>query len=269
MIENQKNIPEWMKTTEEYVPLEDRDSFLKKTEKQICKLLAKIKAQTARQRKFEISAGLGLFALFLTVMLTVLAKNLSFVFLLLCAMLILTAFYDAKGIRAILAETVTGITFAILFTLPAALCGNLLAMQTIVLKTAVTVMAVALLNHTLRWNQICASISRIKFLDTFLFVFDLMIHDLVILGRICAQLLEAMKLRSIGKNRDKKKGMGGILGVTYLKSRQMADETYCAMQCRGFDGSYYYYTKHKRTLWDVLLGILCVLEVFCYIRLAQ
>lgn len=255
-----------MKETEAYIPLKDNPSFLEKTSKQLCRLLAKIKRQTAQRRKREVSAALALLLLFVTVFLTVLAQNRSFPFLLLSVMLVFTACYDGACIRAILSQTFAGAAFAMLFTLPAALCGNPHPMQTITLKTAVTVMAVALVNHTLYWNQICASISRIPLMDTFLFVFDLTIRYLVSLGRICEQLLEALRLRSVGRNADKKTGMGGILGVTYLKSRRMAQETYQAMQCRGYDGKYCYFTKHKWNGYDILLlGMLAVELVFFFL----
>lgn len=261
MTENQIELPEWMKETEEYVPLKDDSSFVEKTSKQMYRLLAKIKGQTTWPQEREISAAITLFGLLLTVFLTVIARNRAFPFLVFCVMLVLTAGYDGKRIRAILSETLLGIFFALLFTLPAAMGGEIDTMYRMTQKTAVTVMAVALVNHILHWNRICASISRLPFLDTFLFVFDLTIRYLVILGRICKQLLEAFTLRSIGRNTDKKAGIGGILGVTYLKSMRMAQETHQAMQCRGYDEKYRYYTKHKWSGYDVFLVGLLVLEV--------
>ena len=36
----------------------------------------------------------------------------------------------------------------------------------------------------------------------------------------------------------KGRALSGVLGVTFLKSREMADEMYGAMACRGFEGEY-------------------------------
>lgn len=265
----QVEIPEWMMQEEVYVPCRDKDSFSKKTSGQILKVLGKIKMQTVRRGKWEISAGIGLLLLFVTVVLTVTARDMRFLAVVFGVMLVMLAFFDGTSIRGILAETFCGVTFAFIFTLPAALVGNVHTMQTITAKTAVTVMAVALLNHRVRWNQICASLSRLHLPDTLLFVFDMTVKYLVVLGRICKNLLDALALRSIGKNQNKRKVTGGILGVTYLKSQHMAEETYLAMHCRGYDGTYHYYTEHKINVLDVLLIFLLVGEIVLYICIGQ
>ncbi len=264
-MKKQTKIPEWMMQTEVYVPPRDKDSFQKKTSGQLLKLLAKIKMQTIRRRKKEISAGTGLLLLFVTIELTVSARSLRFPVTVLGILVVLLAAFPAEDIRQILAETFVGVGFAVVFTLPAALFGNVYSMQVISLKTAVTVMAAAMLNHIVRWNEICASLSRWHLPDTFLFVFDMTVKYLVVLGRICKELLESLTLRSVGKNPDKKKAAGGIIGVTYLKSHHMAEETYLAMHCRGYDGTYRYYVKHRKNRWDLLLYSLIAAEILLYV----
>ena len=180
-------------------------------------------------------------------------------------MIVLLAAFSGKDIRQILAETLTGVGFSLVFTLPAALLGNVYSMQVITTKTAVTVMAVAMLNHAVRWNKICASLSRCHLPDTFLFVFDMTVKYLVVLGRSCKELLDALTLRSVGKNPDKKRAAGGILAVTYLRSQRMAEETYLAMLCRGYDGTYCYYMRHKKNRWDLLPVGLLAAEIVLYI----
>lgn len=262
---NDIEIPDWLSTEQQYTPIHDKNSFQEKTSKQVLKLLARIKQHTVKSSKTEVSAGLAIILLLFTVVLTVSARNLSFVILLLAVMIVILAFFKSNDIRSILTQTAVGVGFAILFTLPAVVFGNTKTMQIIVIKTAVTVMAVAMLNHTIRWNRISASFARIHIADTFLFVLDMMMKYLVLLGRVCSQLLEALKLRSIGKNNNKGKATGGVLGVTYLKADNMVQQTYQAMQCRGYDGKYHYYSKHKLNWLDILIVILMVLELILYI----
>ena len=226
-----------MTQTEDYVPSRDKDS----------------------------SAGISLLLLFVTVLLTVCAHGLRFPVTVLGLMIVLLAAFSGKDIRQILAETLTGVGFSLVFTLPAALLGNVYSMQVITTKTAVTVMAVAMINHAVRWNKICASLSRCHLPDTFLFVFDMTVKYLVVLGRSCKELLDALTLRSVGKNPDKKRAAGGILAVTYLRSQRMAEETYLAMHCRGYDGTYRYYMKHKKNRWDLLPVGLLAAEIVLYI----
>lgn len=257
----QIEIPEWMMQEESYMPLRDKNAFMKKSSGQILKILAKIKMQTALQGKKEISAGLGLLLMLTTVVLTVSAENLLLPGVLLGGMVVVLAFLDGVAIKSILKEVLAGMLFAVLFTLPAAWFGNFLILERMVLKTAVTVMAVALLNHKVRWNRMSMSLHRLHIPDTLLFVFDMMIKYLVVLGRVCGELMDALRLRSIGKNEQKGQSAAGVLGITYLKSQHMAEETYLAMHCRGFDGTYHYYGRHTFQVSDMILLLLLVLEI--------
>ena len=60
----------------------------------------------------------------------------------------------------------------------------------------------------------------------------------VILGNIIHNLFTAMQLRSVGKNNKKYQSIGGIMGVTFIRSAEMSREMYEAMQCRGFTDDY-------------------------------
>ena len=80
-----------------------------------------------------------------------------------------------------------------------------------------------------------------------------MIRFLVILGRYMSRILEAVTLRRVGEENWKNAASGGILGLTYLKSQQMADHTAEAMACRCFDGDYRTFHRRKFTSHDLLL----------------
>lgn len=97
-----------MTQTEDYVPSRDKDSFQKKTSGQLLKLLARIRMQTVRRKEKEISAGISLLLLFVTVFLTVCAHGLRFPVTVLGLMIVLLAAFSGKDIRQILAETLTG-----------------------------------------------------------------------------------------------------------------------------------------------------------------
>ena len=66
------------------------------------------------------------------------------------------------------------------------------------------------------------------------------------LGEICAAILTSVRLRSVGKNPQKAKALSGVLGISFLKSGEMAEEMHAAMCCRGFTGEYK--KKQKYTL---------------------
>ena len=59
-------------------------------------------------------------------------------------------------------------------------------------------------------------------------------------------ILTSVRLRSVGKNPQKAKALSGVLGISFLKSGEMAEEMHAAMCCRGFTGEYK--KKQKYTL---------------------
>ncbi len=63
----------------------------------------------------------------------------------------------------------------------------------------------------------------------------------------------------MGKNKKKQAAMSGVLAVTFLRSREMAEETYQAMVLRGFEGEYQKKKSKafcKRDLFRLLILIL-------------
>ena len=52
------------------------------------------------------------------------------------------------------------------------------------------------------------------------------------------EILTSLRLRSVGQNRKKSTVLFWDIGDSFLKSREMAEEMYAAMCCRGFVGEY-------------------------------
>ena len=72
----------------------------------------------------------------------------------------------------------------------------------------------------------------------FIFTLDITLKYISVLGEICAAILTSVRLRSVGKNPQKAKALSGVLGISFLKSGEMAEEMHAAMCCRGFTGEY-------------------------------
>ena len=95
------------------------------------------------------------------------------------------------------------------------------------------------------------------------FIFDTTLRYIVLLGETAQQILYALKIRSIGKNNNKSKAFGGVMGVVFQKSRKMSEEMYQAMCCRCFTGAYSNLKKQEITFIDYFLFIIGV--VYCYL----
>jgi cobalt/nickel transport system permease protein len=64
----------------------------------------------------------------------------------------------------------------------------------------------------------------------------------------------ALKLRSVGRNAGKTASISGIAGTLFLKSKEMAEEMYAAMECRGFTGEYRAAGGWRLGFRDIALG---------------
>ena len=102
----------------------------------------------------------------------------------------------------------------------------------------------------------------------FIFTLDITLKYISVLGEICVEILRSVSLRSVGKNPDKAKSFSGILGITFLKSSEMAEEMYASMCCRGFTGEYSIGQKYKIRVTDIfyiLVTVGCV-GLFFYLN---
>ena len=118
------------------------------------------------------------------------------------------------------------------------------------------------------WNKLTASLRAFHIPDIFIFTLDITLKYIAVLGEICMEILTSLRLRSIGQNKKKAKAFSGILGISFLKSREMADEMYAAMCCRGFVGEYKTGRKYTFQKQDIfyILSMIAVVGLFVYLE---
>ena len=97
---------------------------------------------------------------------------------------------------------------------------------------------------------------------------ELALKSIVTLGKVATEVLCALDLRSVGKNRSKGTSMGGVGGVTFLKANEAARTTADAMRCRGFGGEYQAAPRgaHKPIDLAWLLALVAVGVLFAYLQ---
>ena len=244
----------WMKEEERYEPRADRNRFFMQTAKTIMGILARIRMQNKEKRRGPaLSAGARILLLLVLLILTAFSKNAGFALAMIMAELMMLACCPAKDVKRILTAVFGILLFTILITLPAYFMGSEKTIVVLPVKVCCSVLGVELMNLGLKWNELTWTMHRLHVPDLFLLVWEMTMKFLLLLGRMNEQLLLALKVRSIGVNRQKAQAIGGILGVSYLKSQLWAKETYEAMNCRGFDGTYQTIKVNKWNPWDVLV----------------
>lgn len=232
-------MPEWLTTTENYTPVQDKDTFINKSVLSMFSLIARIKAQDQRPKDlfFVQPAFRVLFTLLLVVLLS-LSRSFAFVLIVITYQMILLALMPAKDIIAVIRVSLVVTLFTVIILLPAAFYGNTYSITMIPPKVFATVTAVSIVNHATRWNSLVGALKRFYVPDLIIFVLDITIKYIVMLGELALEMLYALRLRSVGRNKSKVTSLGGVAGTIFLKSRIMAEEMYQAMECRGFSGKY-------------------------------
>lgn len=206
----------------------------------------------ANAKSAVIDPAFRILTAFLCVLLCACSKNAVFTLIIITVQLVRLALLKPAQIRAVCHMVGTAALIALFITLPSLFYGSTAEITTIVMKVTEAILIIGILNETLAWKEITGAFARLHVPGIVIMTMDMAIHFLVILGRYCDRMLEAVQLRSMGEVSWKDSQIGGILGTTFLKSDQMAQGVSDALVCRGYTGAYPIYEQHQRTVLDYL-----------------
>lgn len=261
-------LPSWMCESEAYEPNIDKDGFITKSAQAILGVLAKLKWNAGKDRRFSASPSLKLCYTFLFILLTACSKNYQFSLIMVAGTILALASYPASAMKQILSGTIGAVLFSIFILLPAVFMGNPQILLTIGTKVFLSVTLIGMLSAGTAWNKLTASLRAFHIPDIFIFTLYITLKYIAVLGEICMEILTSLRLRSIGQNKKKAKAFSGILGISFLKSREMADEMYAAMCCRGFVGEYKTGRKYAFRKQDIfyIFSMIAVVGLFVYLE---
>jgi cobalt/nickel transport system permease protein len=173
----------------------------------------------------------------------------------------------AQDIARVLRNGLLAALFAALVLLPAGLTGNWYSLELIVPKVFATVCTLSLLSFGTRWSELTGALKYFFIPDLFIFVLDIAIKYILLLGEFALHMLWALKLRSVGENPGKHSSLPGIAGTMFLRSREMAAEMHSAMECRGFSGEYKRPARFAFNAADALISAAIAAGVLLFIYL--
>lgn len=262
------NIPEWLLDTEEYTVRRDRDNFVDRSAKAVLNTISRFRRNGYVPTAKGVNTVLRLFGILLLIILTASARNFYFVFIMLALSVVLIAVSDGYTIKNLLKILFPIEVLSALILLPSALMGNPHSLISVTARIFVSVTLIMRLNLNTPWNEIISALKLYRIPDTIIFTINLTIQYIFILSEVCYSMLTALKVRSIGKNRDKQKALSGILGTTFIVAKENAEKTQQAMECRGFDGTFS--AKKKTTLntfdYIYIIGIITLTGIFIYFQ---
>lgn len=243
---NQKEIPDWLLKNEDYIPIKDKDTFVTKSILSVLKVLSRIKMQDfGKQTQLKADASLRVLGTVVLVLLVSLTRNFMFVMIVTVYLLAVLSLTDSNRLIRILKMSfgITLVTAVIM--LPALFWGNSYSTIMITAKVFATITAMGLLSHTTKWNVLTEALKKFYVPDLFILILDITIKYIYMLGELSLNFFYALKLRSVGKNRSKYTSMAGIAGNVFLQSKELSEDMYHAMECRGFTGEYHIHNKSK------------------------
>lgn len=259
---------------ENYIPETDKDGFINRSLLSVMSVMSKFRMEGRKGSSFipgipdlSFSAPAKLMLTLLIIILASCSRNMLFTYCMIALVLVKLCMLQGRLLTRVFTAALAAAGLSALVLLPAVFMGSPGTMLTVSLKVFLSVGLLGHLAATTPWNRITEGFRFFLVPDIMIFTFDITLKYIVILGDICLDMLNALKLRSVGRNRDKSSSISGILGFAFLKSRHMADEMCGAMACRGFEGEYHRNHKgilKKQDLLVLLFGVL-VTGLFIYL----
>jgi len=234
-----RNLPEWLLKTDSYTPVRDRAAFVDKSILSLLGVLSKLRRQSIQNRNaYSVNTFFKLAFTFLLIALVSISRSFWFVVTGIVYLLLLLAVIQTNRMIRILKAGFTAVAFTAILLIPSFLWLNGANAVMLALKVFVSVTAVGILSETSHWHSVTAALKLYLVPDIFIFVLDITLKYIAMLGEMALNMLHALKLRSVGGNTAGYASLSGILGTMFLKSKEAASEMYSAMECRGYTGEY-------------------------------
>ena len=266
--------PRWLAEPQKYVPVRDHERYLTRNMLRLTSMLSHMKLQrggldddglTPVERLLaRVDSSFRIPGLIVTVICISSARNMFFVYTALAIFLLLIAMKPGDAILDVMKAPLVALAFTVIIMLPAVFIGQPSSAVRIGLKVFLTVGLVICLSREVAYNELIAGLRSWHLPGLVIFVLDIALKYIVMLGEVAESVLTALTLRSVGHNTGKAASSGGVVGVTFLKSHDMSADMYEAMECRGFTGEYVVPKRRVFSSAAVVYMLLIVAEV-CYL----
>lgn len=246
---------DWLFKEDNYIPKRDNDRFIDRSISSVLGVLSKIKRNDFKKRSgiiYKINPALKLlFAVLMPILLS-LSKGFIFPICVLIWAILNLLLIEAIDIKKIISIGFFAMVLTAIMLLPSMLMGNAANSLILIIKVISGVTLVNIMSFTTPWREVTRSLKLFFIPDIFIFVLDVAIRYIYLLGDISLDMLYALKVRSIGKNENKYSSISGLIGNLFLKSNKIGDEMFSAMECRGFTGQYKRNLSFGFKIYDIL-----------------
>ncbi|WP_438432103.1 energy-coupling factor transporter transmembrane component T [Gorillibacterium sp. sgz500922] len=261
--------PDWLLVRESFEPASGKDRFLDRSLTGFLRAVSVFRHSPVRAPVSAIRPALRAAGALLLLILTALSRRFEFVAAVDGVLLALAArtwwacsaleaSVPVRGMSraaAFLRQAGRGLAACLVFPfllavmlVPAMLLGHVSSSLLLVLKTATSLVIVRTLVMSGGVVGLLRGLKALHLPDLVLWIAEMAVRSIVLLGEHGLALLQALKLRRVGGARGRQPFAGssagayrpltGILGSLFLRTIQVSEETAEAMECRGFVGEY-------------------------------
>ncbi|OXM99666.1 energy-coupling factor transporter transmembrane component T [Bifidobacterium vansinderenii] len=239
-------LPDWLAEPEGYEPADDRSTFIERNLGSIGAMLAAVAdggqpelvAGPVDRLLGHVSTSLRLLGLVLAIVCVNATRNMAFGYVMLAVVLAVLAIRPARLMRTVVFTGLGIAALSSLIALPAVFLGQYSSPMRLFIKAFITVSLTVGLARTVPWNRLIAGLRGLRVPNSVVYICDVTIQFIDILGRSMLALLDSLSLRSVGRDRHKMASAGHVLGAVFLLANRRAREMSEAMLCRGFAGEY-------------------------------
>lgn len=248
---------------ENYNPPADKSSFIEHNLGRFGNVLGQvgralpIGASPIDRMLCSVNPGVRLLGVLIAIVCINITRNMLFSYIMLAVVLVMMAVRPARLLRALLSPVLAVCILSLVVAVPSLLIGQYSAPLRLVVRAFVAVSLVIALARTVPWNRLIAGLRAVGCPDSVIYICDVTIQFIDILGRSMMELLDALRLRSVGRDRTKLISAGRLMGVLFLRANTQARQMAESMVCRGFDGTYR--IRHERLLtWRNAVYVVCI-----------
>ena len=232
-------VPEWLLVKDNYQPKEDKNLYVEKSIFSFIKVVAIIRQDKNQGRLINsLNPTLKVISTLIIIISISLSRSFNYLLILDTYVLINLFLMERKSRKRILFKSFIFPLITLVALIPSMFYGNISNSLLIFQKITITIIIMNILSHNTKWNEITKSLKLLLVPDIFIWIMDITIKYIVLLGEHSINLLYALKLRSVGKTSDEYNSITGIIGNLFIKSYKMSEEMSQAMECRGFIGEY-------------------------------
>lgn len=263
-----QELPPWLLQSQAYEPPADRDGFIARSALSITAALSRLRLDDGQRTRLSPTPAVKLALGFALVLLTSLSGNFAFVLVMLALLALRVALLPVRALQRVVAVSCATAALTALVMLPAVLLGqpqSVLLVGTKALVSTGVVLTVALSTPA---HELTGGLRALHVPDLAIMTIDLALKSIYDLGTVALEVLCALRLRSVGRNRTKGSALGGTAGFVFLKAHRAAQDTADAMRCRGFEGEYHVDASVRPRAIDLawLVGLALLVALFLYLQ---